>query len=760
MMSSAAAPASHHWVVEKFGGTSLAAAECYANSAEIIRAIPLTAAEDGRPLRKCVVVSAMGEVKADGSLVAKLIQRSPGKVVTKLDKVTNGLIKCTQLAAQNDKKYLDLLQLLKDRHTSVVAELLGGDGEAKTKLRTDVLAALESDFADLSYILRAVWLSKVYDEHHNWWFGYGEIWSARLMTAYLNLLNQTADGGKDTTQDAIFVDAREIIQLTKHKDPTPDYVVSKEKLDRWLVATPAAAAARIIVVTGYIATTATGTPTTLGRDGSDYSASIFAALLRARSVTIWTDVDGVYSANPGQVRSAVILPEMSYDEASELAYFGAKVLHPKTMTPVVMHSIPVWIRNTFNHQHPGSCIVSGETISVREQKQKGVMRKSPSMETVVGYGVRGFSEISNLCLLIVEGTGMIGVPGVCARLFGSLREAGVSVVLITQAGSEHSICLCLPAAHGATGLEVIKREFRDECESREIQTVALVPDVACLAIVGDGMRSRRGAAARMFAALADAGINIIAIAQGSSERNISVIVKAEEATKGLKAVHQAFLAADVDQKYEPLLGGAILASTSPSNSAAPSTSPSSSLLDRLFPLPIAATLQGLQSRGLSVSKISMILPTALSVGLWDYGKQLPNWAEMTRSQSVLTQILLAVARLAGHPCSVPTCVGVTHDLSKAQSHQQLVNALVFASVAMEKRHRIRCTLERNQATGGFDMEITSQYDIPCVPHGDLAIDQASILIWTQGNADPIRLQATIPATVIQPPQPDTAEPQK
>lgn len=404
------------------------------------------------------------------------------------------------------------------------------------------------------------------------------------------------------------------------------------------------------MVTGYIAVTSTGTPTTLGRDGSDYSASILASLLRARSVTIWTDVDGVYSANPGQVREAVILPEMSYDEASELAYFGAKVLHPKTMTPLVRAAIPVWIRNTFNPSHPGSYIAGGEEIHTRDRAASAAARaaaaaaglkKSPSSESVVGYGVRGFSEISRLCLLIVEGTGMIGVPGVCARLFGALRQAGVSVVLITQAGSEHSICLCLPAAHGRIGLEAIRREFRDELESHEVQTVDLREGVACLAIVGDGMRSRRGAAARMFAALADAGINIVAIAQGSSERNISVIISELDVTRGLIAVHQAFLANEHGKEYSPLLTPSasppIDESAEPPAFALPlpvSTTNTASVqpvdaslessfaalgitsaiprLDCLFPLPLESTLLGLSKRGARVTRVDVFLPRRLA----------------------------------------------------------------------------------------------------------------------------------------------------
>jgi aspartokinase/homoserine dehydrogenase 1 len=330
------------------------------------------------------------------------------------------------------------------------------------------------------------------------------------------------------SERAVWLDARDVLVLARAgKDPTPDFNLSQQKFDHWRHSSVEISTAKILVITGYIASTATGIPTTLGRDGSDYSASIFAALLKSNSVVIWTDVDGVYSANPLQVKEAVLLDELSYDEASELAYFGAKVLHPKTMTPVFVHEIPIWIKNTFNPSYQGTVIHS--------------MRKAQplSASTHINYGVKGLSEIGNLTLIKVEGTGMIGVPGVANRLFSALKTASVSVVLITQAGSEHSICFALPTAQSEIGLAVVSREFRDELERKELQTVEKSGPVACLAVVGDGMRSRRGVAGKVFTALADAGVNIQAIAQGSSERNISVIIAQSDVQRGLLAVHSA-----------------------------------------------------------------------------------------------------------------------------------------------------------------------------------------------------------------------------
>lgn len=239
------------------------------------------------------------------------------------------------------------------------------------------------------------------------------------------------------------------------------------------------------------------------------------------------DVDGVYSAHPGLVDQAAIRPMLTYSEASELAYFGAKVIHPKTMTPVVVHDIPIWLRNSFNPSAPGTCIQSVKRVDM-DQKNNSAC-------------VQGFSCIEDLALICVEGTGMVGVPGMALRLFQALKNAGTSVVLISQAGSEHSICLAIPNDQSSSCVLAVKREFRDELEWGQIQSVTTKPNCACLAVVGEGMKSTIGVAGRTFTALSEAGVNVIAIAQGSSERNISIIIPQADCSKGLKAVHSAFV---------------------------------------------------------------------------------------------------------------------------------------------------------------------------------------------------------------------------
>jgi len=521
------------WLVNKFGGTSLAEADGYRNCANIIlNHIP----QDRNIL---VVVSAMGErnsrklkkYKANLDLgVFRAPTAADAEEEEVLEKVTSCLIKAHSLAAKRDTTYLEVVAELKARHVAIVDELLDFDGKCtpdqkvlNVALRADLKAQLESDFQDLGFILRAVWLGRDFDVEH-WAHGYGEIWSARLMTGFINYVAINELNEKNVTR-ATFLDAREVITTLKGAINTPDMKVSETNMKEWLSNRPKQR--EIVVATGYVASDYTGKPVTLGRDGSDYSASIFAALVQAESCTIWTDVDGVYSAHPGLVDKAAIRPMLSYSEASELAYFGAKVIHPKTMTPVVVHDIPIWLRNSFNSSAPGTCIQSLARID------KSVEKPSDC--------VQGFSCIEHLALICVEGTGMVGVPGMALRLFAALKEAGTSVVLISQAGSEHSICLAVPEAHSDTCVSAVQREFRDELERQEIQSVSTKSNCACLAVVGDGMKSTIGVAGRTFSALSDSGINVIAIAQGSSERNISVIIPQASCSAALQAVHAAFV---------------------------------------------------------------------------------------------------------------------------------------------------------------------------------------------------------------------------
>jgi len=315
---------------------------------------------------------------------------------------------------------------------------------------------------------------------------------------------------------AAMLDAREVLVVTP-ADPTPlvDWDASGANLEAWL----AGHDEDIVVITGFIASDPTGAPVTLGRNGSDYSASIFSSLLQVSELTIWTDVDGVMSADPRLVPQAEVLTDLSYDEAMELAYFGAKVIHPATMTPAIRGGIPVTIRNTFNPSVPGTRIAP---------------------ESSPDHPVKGFASISDMALVNVEGTAMIGVPGISERLFGSLRQAGVSVVMISQGSSEHSICFAVPQAQADVARGAVESAFASERQRGLLQDIEVTPDCTILAAVGDGMSGTPGIAARLFGSLVRAGVNVKAIAQGSSERNISVVIDGADATRALRAAHAGF----------------------------------------------------------------------------------------------------------------------------------------------------------------------------------------------------------------------------
>jgi aspartate kinase len=273
------------------------------------------------------------------------------------------------------------------------------------------------------------------------------------------------------------------------------------------------------VVTGFIGATADGVQTTLGRGGSDYSASILGAALDADEVWIWTDVDGVMTANPAEVTGAQTLPEISYSEASELAYYGAKVLHYKTILPAFRQRIPVRILNSFNPTHPGTRVSA---------------QGDPS-----AAGVKAVTSIRGVILVAINGTGMQGIPGIAAKAFDVVAARQANILMISQASSENNICFVISAAEAPGVVTALRSALEIELLRGHIEEIAAEP-VAIVAAVGDRMRGTPGIAATVFTALGADGINVIAISQGSSERNISLVVREPDAAPAVRAIHRAF----------------------------------------------------------------------------------------------------------------------------------------------------------------------------------------------------------------------------
>jgi len=459
------------WVVHKFGGSSVADAAC------LRRVAALMAKQPAGPL--AIVLSACKGV-------------------------TDALLELVELSRSDFAAADAALTVLQARHTGMAKELLAA-AEAD-----HYIANLVTDCADIRRWLDEARCSVVPIEGLQARIaGFGEIWSSRLFRDFF-AAQQTRG------QEVRWLDAREVIVVEWGPlGPLVQWQASASRIKQ-LVADNFA---DILVITGYIARDTQGAPTTLGRNGSDFSASIFGALLEASAIHIWTDVDGVLSADPRRVPDAQVIDSLSYNEAMELAYFGAKVIHPQTMSPAIGRGIPIWIRNTFAPEHPATLICANPQSAL---------------------AVKGITTIENIALVNLEGAGMIGVPGTAHRLFGALREEGISVVLISQGSSEHSICCAMPSEQADRAVAIIRAAFARELSDGQIQAVEIDRDLAILAVVGDGMAGLPGIAAKVFNALGTASVNVRAIAQGASERNISVVVPSAAATRALQAVHASF----------------------------------------------------------------------------------------------------------------------------------------------------------------------------------------------------------------------------
>ncbi|MGI9308478.1 MAG: aspartate kinase, partial [Gammaproteobacteria bacterium] len=441
----------HQWNLHKFGGSSLADAECFDRVANLLL--------DKGDARTGVVVSAMGGM-------------------------TDALLHLAALAELDDNTFDAELHAIGDRYSRTAQALLDGDGLVR------VLDAWGQDAEDIKDVLKAIALVKSAPQRsRDVVAGYGEIWSARLLAAVLQKRAPEKGG--------TWIDARDVLIISQTElGPTVQWDKSRENFQR-VVADDFRG---IAVITGFIASDEEGLQTTLGRNGSDYSAAIFAALSEAVELTIWSDVDGVMSADPNRVPEARVIDQLTYSEAMELAYFGASVIHPQTLGPIIDADIPLIIRNTFNAAQPGSRIES----------------RSDSNDSI-----KGITAIGGMALVNLEGAGMIGVPGTADRMFSALKNAGVSVTLISQASSEHSICIAVPQDVAERATRVVTEAFAVELTTGQTQSVDRTDEQSIVAVVGDDMEGTPGIASRFFGTLARAGINVRAIAQGSSERNIS-----------------------------------------------------------------------------------------------------------------------------------------------------------------------------------------------------------------------------------------------
>jgi aspartate kinase len=456
----------------KFGGTSVGNATAIASLADITR--EQLAAWD----RAIVVVSAMSGV-------------------------TDMLLQGAQTAASGDAdSYRSIAARLREKHAAALIELVSApEEEAATRAPIERLI---DEFELLCHSVHV--LGEASPRALDAISGLGERMSARLVAAAMRARGTPAEA----------VDATEFLVTTAHfGSAVPLQPQTRDRAQARLA--PLLARGVVPVVTGFIGATESGASTTLGRGGSDYSGAIVGAALDADEVAIYTDVDGVMTTDPRLTPDARVIPVISYAEMGELAYFGARVLHPRTIRPVVERQIPLRIRNTFNPTHAGTLVV--------EQGEPG------------GRAIKAVTSIKGMSMITVEGRGMIGVPGVAARTFGAVASVGANVLMISQASSEQSICFVVPAPSAAAVAKSLEEALANELSRRDVDRISARDGVVIVTAVGAGMRETPGVASQVFGALAEQKINVIAIAQGSSECSISVVSASADADAAVRAIH-------------------------------------------------------------------------------------------------------------------------------------------------------------------------------------------------------------------------------
>jgi aspartokinase/homoserine dehydrogenase 1 len=436
--------------------------------------------------------------------------------------VTNRLIETGQKASTNDLTYFDTVKAIEERHFEVVRALI--DVKAQSK----VFANIRTIINELEDLLKGVSLIReISPRTGDLIVSFGERLSTTLIYSILN-----AEG-----VDCQYLDARKVIRTNDNFGmASVDFAVTDAQIQAYFAQTKA-----LQLITGFIGSTEKGETTTLGRGGSDYTGSIFGAALNAEEIEIWTDVDGMMTADPRKVKNASTIPTITYSEAMELTHFGAKVIYPPSLQPAFAKNIPIRVLNTFNTDFEG-------TIVSREAE--------PS-----DYIITGISSIDKLALVNLQGSGMIGVAGVSAKLFTVLAKHRISVILISQASSEHSICFAIEPSATEEVRQILAEEFKIEIANGDVEGIEIQENLSVIAVVGEGMRKHTGVSGKLFSVLGKNGINIVATAQGSSELNISVVIEQKDISKALNVIHDSFFFSQVKTLNLFLVGTGLIGKT-------------------------------------------------------------------------------------------------------------------------------------------------------------------------------------------------------
>ena len=456
--------------VLKFGGTSVANAE---NILKVIAIVKDTLKKD----KAIVVVSALGGI-------------------------TDLLIDAAALASAGDETYKKELLVMEQRHLEAVKQLI------PVAHQSQLLSLVKKSCNEIEDICNGVFLLReLTPRTKDRISSYGELISSQIIAAKFN-----SDGIHATWKDS-----RELVLTNSSFTAAEvDYPETNQRINSYFQSQPSS----LFILPGFIATDKNGVTTTLGRGGSDFTAAIVASAIKANVLEIWTDVSGMMTADPRLTNNARIIPRISYQEAMELSHFGAKVVYPPTIQPVMSLGIPVWIKNTFAPADEGTLI--------------------ESVATKNGNIVRGISSINNVVLVSLEGSGMIGIPGFSKRLFEALSDEKINVILITQSSSEHSICVGIEAGSSQRAKYAVDAAFVNEIALQKVEPLKIETELSIVALVGENMKSHPGISGRMFSAMGRNGVNIRAIAQGSSEKNISAVIATKDVKKAINVLHEEF----------------------------------------------------------------------------------------------------------------------------------------------------------------------------------------------------------------------------
>ena len=454
-------------------------------------------------------VASAKNIKLVRSIVSGVEAKKVVVVVSAMGGVTDLLLRMASLASEQQPEYKQLLKEIENRHLQSIRELLpvGVQSAALSKVKSE-LNILET-LAEGAYLIGEI-TPKLSDKI----VSFGELFASYIISEYFI----------SEKLDARFKDSRELIRTNEaYGKAVVNFELTNANCRQFFEEV----SSHIIVMPGFIAASEGGNSTTLGRGGSDYTAAVVAGAIKAEELQIWTDVSGMYTANPRIVKQAMAIPHISYEEAMELSHFGAKVLYPPTIQPVLSKGIPIRIKNTFEPEAHGTLVTRNENGQ--------------------GKTVRGISNVEKIALLSLEGPGMIGIPGISKRFFEVLSTAGISVVLITQASSEHSICVGISDTDAPHATQVVNGAFEYEISMGKIKPVVAENNLAIIALVGDNMKSHQGLSGKMFSALGKNNVNIRAIAQGASERNISAVINSEDVKKALNTLHEEFFEENIKQ---------------------------------------------------------------------------------------------------------------------------------------------------------------------------------------------------------------------